>query len=507
MSNRQPLLIALLAVVAGLVVAVRAMPYQLDDAFIAYRYAESFVAGHGLTFNPGSAPVEGFTSPLWVLALSVVAGLGGSGQLPIAGTALGLLCYLGLLAAAFFALRSGKSPNWSGAIAVGLLATLPGATFYATTGMESLLFAWFVVLFCATVLEAIPLKWTFLPLALITWVRPEAGWLPVVMLAALVGSAGWSRLRVRATWIPLVVVVAGGLLLVATRWLYFGLPLPHTFYAKGSDSSFGWSYVVGVLTSAQGLALLLLGSCGALLGGRRHRGYWLAAVAWIPAVVLEGGDWMPAGRFMLPALALFALAAGGLAVGRWRRLLPLLVLAAMAWQFHASFKLTGNAHRTMSGLRREATFVTDWLIAAEAASVATVDIGLIGYRSGAEVVDLGGLTDPRIGSLPGAHLEKAIDMNYLVVERAPDVVVLRVSQPPIAAEDGSATHVAISKIEQRILDDATFRAGHTLAFAVFPHNLQRRPFYGRLVYLRNGFRPNPRAEITGSVIQLEPPQR
>jgi len=504
-ANRQSQLAAVLAAVAGLVIAVQAIPYQLDDAFIAYRYAESFVAGHGLTFNPGSAPVEGFTSPLWVLLLSVVAGLGGAGQLPIAGTAMGLLSYLGLLAAAFLALRDGKSPNWSGALAVGLLATLPGVTFYATTGMESLLFTWLVVLFCATVLEAIPLKWTLLPLALIAWTRPEAGWLPVVMVAALVGSSGWSRLRVRSTWTPLAVVMAGGVFLVALRWLYFGLPLPHTFYAKGSDSSFGWSYVVGVLTSAQGLALLLLGSCGALLGQRRHRGYWLAAVAWIPAVVLEGGDWMPAGRFMLPALALFALAAGGLAVGRWRRLLPLLVLVAMAWQAHASWKLTGDAHRTMSGLRREATFVTDWLVAAEAVSVATVDIGMIGYRSGAEIVDLGGLTDPRIGSLEGGHLDKAIDMNYLIVERAPDVVVLRVSEPPIAAEDGSPSYVAISRIEQRILDDSSFRAAHTLAFAVFPHNLQRRPFYGRLVYRRNGFRPNPRAEISGKVIQLQSP--
>ena len=42
-----------------------------DDSFIFYRYAQNFVDGHGLLWNVHDEPVEGFSSPLWVLWLGV----------------------------------------------------------------------------------------------------------------------------------------------------------------------------------------------------------------------------------------------------------------------------------------------------------------------------------------------------------------------------------------------------------------------------------------------------
>ncbi|MEI7425254.1 MAG: hypothetical protein WCK10_04010, partial [Candidatus Staskawiczbacteria bacterium] len=50
-------------------------PWMLDDAFISFRYAENFAAGHGLVFNPGER-VEGYTTFLWVLILGVGKALG-----------------------------------------------------------------------------------------------------------------------------------------------------------------------------------------------------------------------------------------------------------------------------------------------------------------------------------------------------------------------------------------------------------------------------------------------
>jgi putative phosphotransacetylase len=43
-----------------------------DDAYITYRYAENWVAGHGLVFDPGGERVEGYSNPLW-LAFSAAA--------------------------------------------------------------------------------------------------------------------------------------------------------------------------------------------------------------------------------------------------------------------------------------------------------------------------------------------------------------------------------------------------------------------------------------------------
>ena len=39
-----------------------------DDAYISFRYVARWVAGQGLTFNPGER-IEGFSNPLWIFLL------------------------------------------------------------------------------------------------------------------------------------------------------------------------------------------------------------------------------------------------------------------------------------------------------------------------------------------------------------------------------------------------------------------------------------------------------
>jgi arabinofuranosyltransferase len=48
------------------VVFWRLLPAAYEDAYITFRYAAQFVAGHGLVYNVGER-VMGFTSPLWTL--------------------------------------------------------------------------------------------------------------------------------------------------------------------------------------------------------------------------------------------------------------------------------------------------------------------------------------------------------------------------------------------------------------------------------------------------------
>src|SRR5262245_8437067 len=60
---------------AGLIVALAACAsawmavYQVDDAFIVYRYADHLAHGDGFVFNEGER-VEGVTCFLWTLALA-----------------------------------------------------------------------------------------------------------------------------------------------------------------------------------------------------------------------------------------------------------------------------------------------------------------------------------------------------------------------------------------------------------------------------------------------------
>src|SRR6266571_4156489 len=49
--------------------------YQVDDAFIVYRYAANLAHGYGFVFNPGER-VEGVTCFLWTLFLAPWAAAG-----------------------------------------------------------------------------------------------------------------------------------------------------------------------------------------------------------------------------------------------------------------------------------------------------------------------------------------------------------------------------------------------------------------------------------------------
>ena len=93
-----PLMAALLlwVVVAGRIFG----EWQMDDAFISYRYAWNLVHGSGLVYNPGQ-PVEGYTNFLWIL-MSAGAMLLGWDQQSVAQAA-DILVSQCLIALAFLA--------------------------------------------------------------------------------------------------------------------------------------------------------------------------------------------------------------------------------------------------------------------------------------------------------------------------------------------------------------------------------------------------------------------
>ncbi|MGD2207611.1 MAG: hypothetical protein PVH17_12630, partial [Anaerolineae bacterium] len=51
-------------------------PLTVDDAYISFRYSDNLARGHGLVWNIGQDPVEGYTNFLWVLLGASVVKLG-----------------------------------------------------------------------------------------------------------------------------------------------------------------------------------------------------------------------------------------------------------------------------------------------------------------------------------------------------------------------------------------------------------------------------------------------
>ncbi|MEI6504038.1 MAG: hypothetical protein WCP21_23750, partial [Armatimonadota bacterium] len=64
-----------LLVLVGLFLLARQMAscwaFTVDDSFITYRYSQHLAAGVGPTWNPGERPLEGYTTFLWMIVMTV----------------------------------------------------------------------------------------------------------------------------------------------------------------------------------------------------------------------------------------------------------------------------------------------------------------------------------------------------------------------------------------------------------------------------------------------------
>jgi len=516
MPWRRPAPLALAVIAVASVLALRFVPYQADDAFIAYRYAAHIVDGLGPVFNPGDAPVEGFSSPAWVGFL-VLGGLAfGNEALPAASTVLGVLALWGLAAASVvgaFVAVPGASPHrrlTAAAIAGLVVACNPAAATWAVTGLESDAFALLVLLFALSLGGGLPAQWAVGSAFVAPWLRPEGPWLAVAAVAQQLG-----RRREFPRWRgdlmrPAVALAVGCATLLIARLSIFGDVLPNTYYAKSAVPGAGASYVADTLTSGWGASIVLAAVCGAVVGRPAHRGYFFAGLAWIAAAWIEGGDWMRYGRFLLPAFGLLALAASGVgtakagSVVRWTTrtvvAVAVVVCACTAWR-------AGNeAQSSERVLRHELQSMAHWIRRTGAASVATIDVGELGFDTDLHVVDLAGLTDRRIAAAPGGDLAKQFDLGYLFEDIRPDLIVLRLSAVPPRDARGTLMadpRLASSEIEARVLADRRIARDYRPVLVQVPAE-PRTPYYARMIVRRVDFRVHADAATPGDIVEVSP---
>ncbi|GEM_PF-529763 len=298
------------------------LSWVCDDAFISYRYAENLVQGDGLVFNVGER-VEGYTNFLWTL---LTAGGMALGLAPEPFTILlGLASFAALLAVlartSLAMTRDLAQPlPW---VSLGLFGVALHAHHrsWATSGLETTLFALWVTATVVTAIEA----------------RTRRGWLGVGLLGslalltrpegALIYGLAWLALALGPTAgrpARLAWAAAPGLVLIAP-WLawklaFYGELLPNTFYAKDADDG-DWAqgliflrqYFETYWALLPGLAVALAWPfrsprTGAGWAGPRAPLLIGALVAaWLLHVVRVGGDFMFA-RFLVPITPLLLIA-------------------------------------------------------------------------------------------------------------------------------------------------------------------------------------------------------
>jgi len=220
-----------------------------DDAMISMRYARNFVQGHGLVWNAGERPVEGYTNPLWVLLMAAIHAL----PLPVSKTsgAVKLLAMALLVANLFIIRRLAERVGASAAAAVGavlLTALHYPLTVWSLQGSEVALVVPLVGLALLTAINGMAGdRFSAIPYWMLgagTLVRPDAAVLHVGLVA---GMATIDRAR-RAAHLTygIAVLLLFAALQTAFRFAYYGEWLPNTYYLKMTGYPALWRIAWGM---------------------------------------------------------------------------------------------------------------------------------------------------------------------------------------------------------------------------------------------------------------------
>ena len=399
--------------------------YTLDDAWISFRVARNWLEHGALTFNADLAPVEGMTNLLWtLLSTTWIAALPSYDPIfpaRVVGAALylatiGLLC----LAAAELARSLGGKEGLAALLAGTLAASSGTMAYYATSGLETPLWTFLLAASLLAFQRAscgrspTPALALGTLLGLLAATRPE-GVLTGLLLIAALGLWGWKRAL--TALLPFALLVMG---MEVFRLATYGELVPNTFHAKPPSLELGIPYVARWALGATGA----LGLLAILPLAREKMGAALATLVLVmmAAAAWSGGDWMPGyRRLLLPTMALYLLAALGVAAtsGR-RRVVGATALVAL---------LSGSAFMALGGHDSQVYAHTKfaWLgqLVEETQgieTVALVDIGRFGWGFHGSVYDLAGLTDAHIARLPREGARAGWDQAYFET-RSPELAL------------------------------------------------------------------------------------
>jgi hypothetical protein len=351
---------------------------SLDDAFITF-WPASTLARYGQLLNYNGDRVEQSSSLLHTILLAALSGPGGL-KLPAAAWLLSVACSVGLLA---LSIRLGERllPYGAGRFLPLLLGTSPLLAYWTVNTLETTLAALVIAAHVLATVRFLDGESSALPPALtglaVALARPEGVliWLAANLAFAVVSSAMRSR-RPAGLGLFLLspaVALAG---LTSFRWIYFGSLAAEPVYSKiggalGARIVSGLSYLSNLAApfSAATWCLWALFGVGVLRAVRSARAdrmrsgglpyAFLYCLAGVGFIVTSGGDWLEAGRFLVPFLALILIGvlSGAAVLGRFRigpgPVAFVLVALNLASLLHFVTTRTTRGHFLLAGSREK----------------------------------------------------------------------------------------------------------------------------------------------------------
>ncbi|CAN5414131.1 hypothetical protein BH09SUM1_BH09SUM1_28460 [soil metagenome] len=388
----------------------------IDDTFISLRYSKNFLNGAGITWNPGEAPVEGYTSLAWVLFTALASG--GNTDKLLSASVHGSMFWGGALivlawVVAVFCLRIRPL------LAVLLplhLGVSPFLARHGGSGMETTLAAFAMMMHAGLVVLAVrnpTAKWAVilgLSAGLLPMVRPDAIFFAAPSAIAAIALPTFldrrKMMRLILIFGATAGAIIGGFLLWKLRYYGNVVPIPAVFKTGFHEVVRHPAYIVSHwLTFATAVAvpaaIIALGAATdrawidrpvlvVLVGVIPFALYFLTA---LPVKSFEF-------RYLFPAYGIIFLLALAVLNNALPRKLDARGFAAFALVFifcnsgylsgvHQQLEQVHERYRKYSTLGRELSRIPNL-------SIALTEAGQLPYYSNAKVIDLLGLNDRMI---------------------------------------------------------------------------------------------------------------
>ncbi len=424
-----------------------AVATQLDDAYIAFRFADNLAHGHGPVYNIGER-VEGYTSPFWMLlsAGGILVGIAPPVLTAVLGIALLIVLFILLDR---IVRQEGTSNVWVRGTLPIALGVSPAFVLWWFCGVEVPAYAVLLVLICWELsqwdgCDSRRLINAGALLALLILVRPDGFLMAGVGVGYVVlrlrKHSGLEMLKSTIRFLgPLVIVFAA---LTVWRVLYYGDWLPNTYYCKlGGDPLLrlqaGMRYLRDNVGYIGGTAPFLVATI-AVGFARVRRFAALAAVTiavYMAYFLYAGGDALQE-RFFVHITPLLYVTAwcGGIALAKrlageekiQRRNAYLLGIALLVLLMSPLTLMP--RYMWQRNLMHEFHYVAKLLADNVPGdfSLATTAAGIIPYRTNMPTIDMLGLCDKHIARCPAKCSlvgHQKWDAGY-VVSRAPDIIVV-----------------------------------------------------------------------------------
>jgi hypothetical protein len=421
----------------------------LDDAYIFFKYAENFINGFGFVWNIGEAPVEGYTSFLYLFTLIIAKLL--AIDLELFAILFGTITSAFTLYFAYLIYdhlySSSQSKTSANIITIIILSLSPAFTYWSAAGMETSFYSMFLLL---TIYFFIKMPNSVknnlikgILFGLLCVIRFEA---VLFFLAALyyLTKEDKSLFRIKISRNAILFVI-GFTLIFGTyfiwRWSYFGYFLPNTFYAKTGGGiqqiTGGFLYIIKALRLFYGfgwipIILVMFFFRKSMFTNKAIFLFSIGLVSLLTTILI-GGDHFHLGRFVLPVfplLFIFFLPSldkmltaqiSHLNLNPTFKAAVLLIIVATLLVAKPVYQDAINGFQNLLKGKKETLVVydessereiIDWhhgfiimgstlkQIANKDDYIAAVPIGAISYYSNINVIDMVGIVDPVIAHEP-----------------------------------------------------------------------------------------------------------